>query len=77
LPESRATIRVDASARIGGGHVMRCLALAYELSRRGVSVTFVAAAMPDSLATQIRAQGHAFLMIDPPRPGRPLDQPTG
>ncbi|MEW2312337.1 hypothetical protein AB0918_27515 [Streptomyces sp. NPDC006864] len=34
----RIGLRADASPRIGGGHVMRCLALSNELRRRGAEV---------------------------------------
>lgn len=34
----RIGLRADASPRIGGGHVMRCLALSEELRRRGAEV---------------------------------------
>src|SRR5581483_4552480 len=36
-------VRTDANARIGGGHVMRCLTLAEELKRRGCDVVFMSA----------------------------------
>lgn len=62
----RVAVRVDASPLIGGGHAMRCLALADELARRGASVTFVSAAMPDSLGKRIEAAGHELARIPAP-----------
>lgn len=36
----KVVFRCDASAAIGGGHVVRCLALAEALHRRGADITF-------------------------------------
>lgn len=62
---TRVTMRVDASTRMGGGHVMRCLALADMLAARTARVTFVAAAMLPGLADRIRAGGYRFERITP------------
>lgn len=59
----RIVFRCDASAEIGGGHAMRCLTLANALSKTGATVTFVAAAMPNSLGERIRAAGHDLQLI--------------
>lgn len=41
VSEVRVGIRCDAGPRIGVGHLMRCVALAEELTRRGVGVRFL------------------------------------
>lgn len=50
-------IRVDASAVIGAGHVMRCLTLADQLRRRGAAVTFICREFPGNLCDFVAAQG--------------------
>lgn len=54
----RIAIRTDASAEIGTGHVVRCLALADELNESGARVSFVCRHIPDSLASLIAHHGH-------------------
>jgi UDP-2,4-diacetamido-2,4,6-trideoxy-beta-L-altropyranose hydrolase len=61
----RVLFRADASERMGGGHIMRCLALADALAARGASVGFVCATLPQELARRITAGGYAFWQIEP------------
>ena len=65
-------IRVDGDGRIGGGHVMRCLALANEARSRGHGVWFVMAMGPDAMVSRVQAEGFDVFTIPPdvtPDPG--------
>jgi UDP-2,4-diacetamido-2,4,6-trideoxy-beta-L-altropyranose hydrolase len=56
-------IRVDASQRIGTGHVMRCLTLAEGLRRQGAIVHFACRDLQGNMISQIRERGlkvHVF-----------------
>jgi UDP-2,4-diacetamido-2,4,6-trideoxy-beta-L-altropyranose hydrolase len=57
--------RADASAAIGAGHVMRCLALAGYLADRGARIRFLCAKYPGHLAAQIAAAGMEIALLPP------------
>jgi UDP-2,4-diacetamido-2,4,6-trideoxy-beta-L-altropyranose hydrolase len=48
--------RVDSATHIGGGHLMRCLALAEELRDRGVRVKFICRELAGNLISHLRKQ---------------------
>lgn len=59
----RVAFRVDASLRIGIGHVMRCITLADALSLRAVECHFICRGTPQSLTAQIVDKGHRVHLL--------------
>lgn len=66
----RLLIRADGDARIGGGHVMRCLALAGAAQDQGHAVTFITALTPGHMADRIAEAGCKVIGL-PPAPVEP------
>ena len=54
----RVTFRVDASIRIGSGHVMRCLTLADALTKAGAECHFLCGEQAGDLLDIVRGNGH-------------------
>ena len=59
----RVAVRADASARIGTGHIARCLALAEQLRQSGGAVRFIAMPLPAELEDRIRDEGHELATL--------------
>ncbi|WP_051985983.1 UDP-2,4-diacetamido-2,4,6-trideoxy-beta-L-altropyranose hydrolase [Pseudidiomarina salinarum] len=49
-------VRVDSSARIGSGHVMRCLTLARKLTSKGAEIAFCCRPFPGNLIDLIASE---------------------
>jgi N-acetylneuraminate synthase/N,N'-diacetyllegionaminate synthase len=62
----RIALRMDASTRIGTGHVMRCIALAAALREQGAESLFVHRMHPGHRAAHIRAAGFAVAELPAP-----------
>jgi UDP-2,4-diacetamido-2,4,6-trideoxy-beta-L-altropyranose hydrolase len=73
----KVAIRVDASQRIGTGHVARCITLAAELKRQGGQVLFVCRHLTEFLRNQIQAGGHEVALLSRPVEGFGGDRPHG
>jgi UDP-2,4-diacetamido-2,4,6-trideoxy-beta-L-altropyranose hydrolase len=65
-------IRADASARVGTGHVMRCLALAQEAQTAGDKVVFVQAEATPAIDQRLRGEGFETISLTA-EPGSPDD----
>jgi len=68
-PSSKATVavRVDASTRMGTGHVMRCLTLATKLKEHGVKVIFLSKKHKGNLNNFIKQKGFELIELSAPK----------
>ena len=61
-------IRADANARIGTGHLMRCLALAQGWKARGGQATFITACESDGLRRRLSDEGFQVITLERSHP---------
>jgi UDP-2,4-diacetamido-2,4,6-trideoxy-beta-L-altropyranose hydrolase len=59
----KIAIRVDASTRIGMGHVMRCVTLAEVLRKQSAEVIFICRSQPGDCIDWIRERGFTVLEL--------------
>lgn len=71
MTERYAAIRADASLKIGGGHVMRCLTLANALAQRGWVCTFFCSEQTPSIVPAMERCGHEVSFLDDRSLGSP------
>ncbi|HKP95128.1 MAG TPA: UDP-2,4-diacetamido-2,4,6-trideoxy-beta-L-altropyranose hydrolase [Fibrobacteria bacterium] len=61
--------RVDASVRMGTGHVARCLCLADAFAERGDKVRFLTREFDPAVSAWLRGRGHETIGLPAPPPG--------
>jgi UDP-2,4-diacetamido-2,4,6-trideoxy-beta-L-altropyranose hydrolase len=59
----KIAIRADSSFLMGTGHVMRCLALADELSKRNCEVRFCCCDLPGNVISLLSASGYRVIVL--------------
>ena len=62
----RVVFRVDASTKMGSGHVMRCLTLAEELKKDGADITFISRSHEGNLNEFISKNGIEVVALSEP-----------
>lgn len=65
----RIAFRVDSSAAIGTGHLMRCLTLAQRLREQGADVLFVMRDLPGAMLQRPELAGFECAVLPPPSGG--------
>lgn len=65
----RIAFRVDSSAAIGTGHLMRCLTLAQRLREQGADVLFVMRDLPGAMLKRPELAGFECAVLPPPSGG--------
>ncbi len=63
---TNVAFRVDSSARIGSGHLMRCLTLAEEMQARGSSVVFICRDLAGNLTDLVQRKGFKVIRLKAP-----------
>lgn len=66
----RICVRTDSSTALGGGHLMRCLALADRLRQDGAEVIFICRDLPGQMSRLAVDRGFETSIL-PGEPGRP------
>ena len=59
----KISFRVDATQKIGTGHLMRCLTLAHELAKRGAEIEFICRKLVDHLAELILSKSYKLCIL--------------
>jgi len=59
----RIGFRVDASIRIGSGHIMRCLTLAEQLKKNGIEVDFFCRDYPEKMSVLVKERGYRLHLL--------------